>query len=59
MLVVLCTLQMREYIRGRLEKAVHNYDTDSQSRSLMDFIQANVRLSLSLPHMIDFKTLIW
>jgi len=34
---------MREYIRGRLEKAVDNYDTDSKSRSLMDFIQANVR----------------
>jgi len=34
---------MKEYIRGRLEKAVHNYDDDSKSRSLMDFIQANVR----------------
>ena len=35
---------MREYIRAQLVKAVHNYDEDSQSRSLMDFIQANVRL---------------
>jgi len=41
---VLAMLQMKEYIRGRLEKAVHNYDKDSKSRSLMDFIQANVRL---------------
>jgi len=39
---------MREYIRGRLEKAVHNYDTDRQSQSLMDFIQANVRLSVAV-----------
>ena len=39
---------MREYIRGRLEKAVHNYDTDRQSQSLVDFIQANVRLSIAV-----------
>jgi len=34
---------MKEYIRGRLEKAVSNYDNEFKSRSLMDFIQANVR----------------
>lgn len=40
---VLSKDKMEEYIRGRLEKAVHNYDNDSKSRSLMDFVQANFK----------------
>ena len=35
---------MKEHIRSRLMKAVENYDRDKNSRSLMDFIQTNVRL---------------
>jgi len=35
---------MKEHIRSRLMKTVENYDRDKNSRSLMDFIQTNVRL---------------
>jgi len=41
---------MKDYIRGRLEKAVHTYDDDNNSRSLMDFIQINV----CLLHVLSF-----